>query len=868
MAETSSQYVINDIPEELRPGRAAILNAALSQVFTPDYLREYFPNGKFPATQQPQPAQPQAPVYFPPPPPQTPSAPPIDPVDYALTESRSSRGGEDEGRMDRGIRQLEAALGYKRGGKIKRRRPHRKAQGGRMSAAADAIDRELYGDDVTLGPGGTPLGGEYPQISTPMPNLPYQIGTGTTGPVSIPPMTAPPQIPGITPGIPGVRPPNQAPPSSGPGMPPGFQPPPTSTGGIEPRFVSQRPANFAGASQAQAAGYNPAQYADESVAQDLARKMGGTVNYTNSIGAIGPPSQASINFSGPDSHNAGLIADTYTRFAGNQSAIDQRLAQIRDEIRQLGGTPTFKKGGVVRLQDGAFPNVEQNPATETNVIGANVAPTPHAAANPFGGNQSALNPYQAYGGQRILNSGNFGQVGANGVFQTSDPTRAGIDAISGLPSYFLNGEIFAGRTDTGEATTPFGIANDMFDASGRLALGASQNAEYMSGLSPLRSSFGDTMNAIRSNPNAFMAGDITVGQLRAPQMDAPGAINPADVTGQFREGYMQPVSSIGSGRFIDPNNPTDYMSPYQRAVTDVRRGDATRAFNEQKQVRDAQMVRAGAFGNSRRAVADSLAARDLNNTLDRITAEGSEGAYLNAQQQYERDEQRRMAAGQSNQRAELEVGGQNLGAVLRGNELRGNTGLQALLANQRAGIDVGGQNLNAALTTQNLSRQSALQAALANQATRFGQNKALLDAAGTEDQLQQQAAQGNFRNALDAIGQQTNSATAASNISQNRADLSRLAQAMEIQRSRELMGAGAGIDARTQSAIDLGYQDFINRRNFPYQQLGWINSMYAGAPMGYNSEGVMFNQTNPAAQWGGLATAGIGALSNYYSRAR
>ena len=287
MAESSSQYGINDIPEELRPHRSALLNAAFGQVFTPEYLREYFPNGRFVGGTTPQP-QPQ--VYFPAAPPSQPQPQPqpVDPIDYVTTEGRGARG-EDEGRMDRGIRQLEAALGYKRGGKIKRRRPHRKAAGGRLDAAADALDQELYGPDVTLGPGGTPLGGQYPEISTQLPQLPYQIGTGTTGPISMPPTTAPPPIPGVTPGIPGVRPgapPNQGSPTGTPGMPLGFRPPSTSTGGVEPQFVSQRPANFAGAVQAQSMGYNPAQYADDSVAQDLARQMGGTVNYTNTIGQV------------------------------------------------------------------------------------------------------------------------------------------------------------------------------------------------------------------------------------------------------------------------------------------------------------------------------------------------------------------------------------------------------------------------------------------------------------------------------------------------------------------------------------------------------------------------------------------------------
>lgn len=871
MAETASQYNINDIPEELRPYRNAILNSAFGLVYTPEYLRTQFANAQFPmaapnVTQNP-PVQAQQ--SLPAPAPQ-----PLFGVDYPVTTGRAF----DPGRVGRGglsglaeaADSVDADLQSRERGAPR----YGYASGGILSKAADAVDA-----DVTLGPGGTPLGGVYPVVGMPAPNLPVRIGTRTDGTIQVPgniPMQ-PPQIPGV---IPGLQPPQSTRPAmGGPGLS-GWNTMNPSREGVDPQFVTQRPNSFAGSSQAAASGYNPAQYADDTVAGELARTLGGNLIYTNPVGAGGPPSQATLDFGGNAQNNAGLVQQQIDRAnnAPSQGERDQRLNALRNEIRSLGGVPGFKKGGLTRLAEGGFP--EDGP---TNTIGMNTTATAPAAANPFGGSTASINPYQAYGGQRVLGSGsNFGQQGQNGVFQVSDPTRDAIQSVQALPTYFDNGEIRANRTEGGAATTPLGIANDIFDASGGLALGASQNAEYMSGLRPLSSSFGNTMNYIRGNPNAFQAGDISVGALTAPQMDAPpavdvtaGLIDPNNVTQGVGSERMGPVGNIYTDRFVDNNNSGVYMDPYQRAVTEVRRADALKAFNEQKQARNAQLIRAGAFGGNRRAVSESLAERDLANQMDRITAEGAEGAYLNAQQQYERDRAAKMGVDTTNQRKDLEVGGRNLDASLQGASLRTNAGLQALLANQRsgleaalanqnAGINVGSRNLDASLTTQNLARTSGLAAAQSNQATRLTQNQALLDAAAREDQLKQQADQGNFTNQLNAMGQQTNSALAANTIGQSRADLARLAQSMEIQRIREMMGAGAGIDSRTQASLDLAYQDFINQRNHPYQQIGWLQSLLAGTPMGYNQESVMFNRTNPASTWGGLATAGIGALSNYY----
>jgi len=951
MAESASSVVINDIPEELKPFRQMLLASAFGQVYKPEYIQKYMPNASFPTAAMAPVAQPSQPT-----------ANPTTPAMGVYQSSPQAMGGT-LGDIATAIQeQLANRVGY--------------AQGG-LASAAEAIEKLLQMGDVNLGASGTPLGGYTPpMVVSPPANIPYQIGTGVRPPPTpqTPTVTPPPGanngIINTTPsGILPVGNPNPTPPPAG-HTPVASPAPNFRSSSTTPMFVANQPGNFAGAAQAQSMGYNPAQYADRSVADELAEQMGGRTVFTNPGGPIGPPAQAMIDAGGSNMHNAGLIADINRRFSDDEGMRNFALENLRKEIRSYGGdTGGFAQGGIVKLAAGGFP--------APNVFGTGASTFSSAA--PPGMDSSAFNPYQAYGGQRIMGMGDQGQVADNGYLQASDLTRNALGGYGQMPSYFNNGEIDAGRDTQGRATTPLGIANDTFDTAGNLAINASQNAQNMSSFSPLSSSFGTALGKIAENPSMFQAGDISLGQLTAPQLDAPigvgtsqltsyqmagpklvdmananinpnymsgpGDVNANSIFSQFQNTQMGPANQvtggqIGVGAFTDPGVADKYMSPYMRKVLDVQKQQANQDFAESKAGRSAAAIKAGAFGGNRQAVADSIAERDKQMLLAQIEAQGNQSAYENAQQQYERDRSANMSGQQfnvnsrmqgdlANQQAGLQVGIANQNAGLAGNQLTGNLGLQALLANQgmrfnteaanqnaymdaagrnqstglqaqlanqaalqqanstnlgaalgvqelganqymqsqlanqQAGLTAGQANQNAALSTQALARNSGLSAAQSNQNTRLSQNTTLLDALARADQLQQQADQGNFSNQLGAMGQQTSSALAANSIGQNRADLGRLAQAQELLRLQSMQQAGAGVDTRTQGALDLGYQDWTNQQNYPYQQMNWLQSMLSGVPMGYNQEGVQFQRTNPLSQLAGLGTAAAGAYGAY-----
>lgn len=89
-----------------------------------------------------------------------------------------------------------------------------------------------------------------------------------------------------------------------------------------------------------------------------------------------------------------------------------------------------------------------------------------------------------------------------------------------------------------------------------------------------------------------------------------------------------------------------YMSPYQQSVTDKAKTDAAMNWMKEKQYRDANAVKAGAFGGTRAAVQEAISASELQNRLTGIDVQGAQSAFENAQAQFERDRAASLQGGQ------------------------------------------------------------------------------------------------------------------------------------------------------------------------------------------------------------------------------
>jgi len=152
--------------------------------------------------------------------------------------------------------------------------------------------------------------------------------------------------------------------------------------------------------------------------------------------------------------------------------------------------------------------------------------------------------------------------------------------------------------------------------------------------------------------NQQVAGQIGEGSNIASQVGrtAMGAFNQGQQLGQAAQGYGGQgagygalgagMSGMGFGagqRYeqmaTDPGVQRSFMSPYMQNVVDFQKEQAIRDYGIASQGRNAQAVRAGAFGGSRQAVAEGEANRALMNQLSGIQATGTQQAFQDAQKQ-------------------------------------------------------------------------------------------------------------------------------------------------------------------------------------------------------------------------------------------
>jgi hypothetical protein len=96
-----------------------------------------------------------------------------------------------------------------------------------------------------------------------------------------------------------------------------------------------------------------------------------------------------------------------------------------------------------------------------------------------------------------------------------------------------------------------------------------------------------------------------------------------------------------------------YMDPFMQTVVGRQQEDAIEQFRRQQASRAAGAVQAGAFGGSRQAVQEGIAEETLARQLGDIQATGSQRAFEQAQQQFERD---RAAGMTTEQRRAEELG--------------------------------------------------------------------------------------------------------------------------------------------------------------------------------------------------------------------
>lgn len=112
-------------------------------------------------------------------------------------------------------------------------------------------------------------------------------------------------------------------------------------------------------------------------------------------------------------------------------------------------------------------------------------------------------------------------------------------------------------------------------------------------------------------------------------------------TGQRIQGFdnlqnqsFDRAGGLASASFLNPGMSQAYMSPYMQNVVDIQKREAARDADIARTQRNAQAVKAGAFGGSRQAIMDAEANRNLMTQMGDIQGRGLQSAFEQGQRQF------------------------------------------------------------------------------------------------------------------------------------------------------------------------------------------------------------------------------------------
>jgi hypothetical protein len=356
-----------------------------------------------------------------------------------------------------------------------------------------------------------------------------------------------------------------------------------------------------------------------------------------------------------------------------------------------------------------------------------------------------------------------------------------------------------------------------------------------------------------------------------------------------------------------------YMNPYQQAVTDQAIRRAEQEAERQRSNFALGAIGRGTFGGAREGLMQAAYAGQVGENIAGLQARGGQEAFMNAQQQFNTDEARRMQAAQFNTQSQMASSQANLQAALGVQQLGTETGLRASLANLDARQQANVQNLASQLQTQGLSADQALRAALANQSTQLSTGQTNLQSALGVQQLdtetglrsslanldaRQQANVQNLASQLQTQGLSADQALRAALANQaTQLDYSRLnesSQQFGANLGRDLYSTGlsglldsskglgamgatqqeadlarlsaqslAGSQARDlqQQGLDLDYQQAMEARDWNRNQLEWYNNLIQGNVGAGSSTST--SSVPPPSTSSQIAGLGLGALGLY-----
>ena len=314
-------------------------------------------------------------------------------------------------------------------------------------------------------------------------------------------------------------------------------------------------------------------------------------------------------------------------------------------------------------------------------------------------------------------------------------------------------------------------------------------------------------NTLNSYAGAANLGNVGQGALGAAGNTLQNAANTAQgLQGQtvnsinapqLTNYQMQGAGNVASGNWTNPGVAQSYMNPYEASALQSQYNIANQQFQQQQNEQHSQQVQAGAYGGDRAALQDAASQNNFNLQQQNIAAQGLNTAYTTGQSAYQADNSANLLAQEANQQT---------------GEATQNTNLQAILNTQQLGS---GQNL------------TAQQSNATNQLQSYQQQLAAAQAAGT------------LGNGLTNLGSTQNSLAG---------------NAINAQ-----YAAGQSAQNYQQQGLNIGYNNFLQQQQYPWQNLNNLSGILNGFNPTPNGTAVTTSTyTNPITQ---LIGAGTGLAS-------
>jgi hypothetical protein len=382
---------------------------------------------------------------------------------------------------------------------------------------------------------------------------------------------------------------------------------------------------------------------------------------------------------------------------------------------------------------------------------------------------AAANPYQVYGGKTVAGPSALQSSAFSGIQNLTVPNLSQTNATTNMQDVY-----------TSAATQPGYVGSD----------------------------FTKTGNAL--NQTAYGGGqDYTKVGTASTQPAYTGTTFTSNTTGINNQ--------------FDQNALNSYMNPYLSTILNPQLAEARRNAGTTQMKTDADLIRQGAFGGGRQAIAGAENARNLNMNLADITGKGYNTAYTAAQTQYNADQNRLLDA-------------------LREKEKSGQYGYtkdaERLAADRTALLD----SLKA--------KESSNQYGYTKDAERLTNDRtALLDSLKADEASRQFGS----KQGLDYLKLAGDTAQDQGTYGNQLADRALAANLREA----DLGSIQRDID---QQGLTSDYNMFKEARDYPKTNIDWLNSVLKQYPMTTTNE--YGEPTSAANSILGGALTGIGALGS------